>query len=72
MSFTEGERLPSGHSVHKAQIVVSVAVMVVLLEVSPISTQDLWSSASDHKVLGHLSYPRPFSPDCSVWPAGQL
>jgi hypothetical protein len=28
--------------------------MVVLLEGSPISTEELWSSVSDHWVLGHL------------------
>ena len=28
--------------------------MVVLLEGSPISTEELWSSVSDHRVLGHL------------------
>ena len=36
--------------------------MVVPLEVSPITTQDLWSSAqlsSDHRVLGHRSYQGP-------------
>ena len=46
-----------------------VAVMVVLLEVSPISTQDLRSSA--RVTIGFLSpfLPRPFLLDCSVWPA---
>ena len=29
--------------------------MVVLLEGSPIFTEELWSSVSDHWVLGHLS-----------------
>ena len=28
--------------------------MVVLLEGFPISTEELWSSVSDHRVLGHL------------------
>ena len=28
--------------------------MVILLEGSPISTEELWSSVSDHRVLGHL------------------
>jgi hypothetical protein len=28
--------------------------MVVLLEGYPISTEELWSSVSDHQVLGHL------------------
>ena len=39
-----------------------VAVMVVLLEVSPISTPDLCNSASDHQVLGHLPYQGPPPP----------
>ena len=42
VSFTE-KRLLSGYSEASPQW--SLAVMVVLLEVSPISTQDLWSSA---------------------------
>ena len=32
----------------------SVAEMVVLLEGPPISTEELWSSVSDHRVLGYL------------------
>lgn len=49
----------------------SVAVIVVLLEVSPISTQDLWSSA--RVTIGILvTSLRPFCPDCSVWTGDQL
>ena len=36
-------RIPTGFHLDRW----SVAVMVVLLEVSPISTQDLWSSAQE-------------------------
>ena len=39
----------------------TVAVMVVLLGASPISTQDLWISQSDQRVLCHLSYQLPHS-----------
>ena len=31
--------------------------MVVLLEGSPISTEDLWSSVSEHRILGHRPSP---------------
>ena len=48
----------------------SVAVMVVLLEVSPISTQDLWNSPSSPSWSPLI--PRPFSCSCSVWPGSQL
>ena len=34
--------------------------MVVLLEGSPISTEELWSSVSDHWVLGHVPDKGPF------------
>ena len=30
--------------------------MVVLLEGYPISTEELWRSVSDHRVLGHLPH----------------
>ena len=33
--------------------------MVILLEGSPISTEELWSTVSDHWVLGHLPYQGP-------------
>ena len=36
--------------------------MVVLLEGSPISTKELWSSVSDHRVLGHLPDQGPSPP----------
>ena len=36
--------------------------MVVLLEGSPISTEDLWSSVSEHQVLGHPADQGPFPP----------
>jgi hypothetical protein len=38
----------------------SAAEMVFLLEGSPISTDKLWSSVSDHRVCGHL-------PDQEFW-----
>lgn len=63
VSITD-ERLPSGHSALKC------AVMVVLLDASPISTQ--LSSHSDPQGLGHLSNQGSSPPDCSVWPGGQF
>ena len=36
--------------------------MVVLLEGSPISTEELWSSVSDHRVIGHLPDQGHFPP----------
>ena len=36
--------------------------MVVLLEGSPISTEEFWSSVSDHRVLGHLPDQGPSPP----------
>ena len=36
--------------------------MVVLLEVSFISAEELWSSVGDHRVLGHLPDQGPSSP----------
>ena len=36
--------------------------MVVLLEGSPISTEELWSSVSDHRILGHLPDQGPSPP----------
>jgi hypothetical protein len=36
--------------------------MVVLLEGSPVSTYELWTSASDHLVLGHLPDQGPSAP----------
>ena len=49
----------------------SAAEMVVLLEDSPISTEELWSSV---RVIGFLVtfLTRRFSPDCSVWLGGQF
>ena len=46
---------------HKGQI-GGAAEMVVLLEGSPISTEELWSSVSDHQVLGHLPDQGPYPP----------
>ena len=36
--------------------------MFVLLKGSPFSTEKLWSSVSDHRVLGHLPDPGPAPP----------
>ena len=44
--------------------------MVVLLEGSPISTEELWSSVSEHLVFGHLSDQDPSPPIAQfVWAA---
>lgn len=34
-------------------------MIVALLDVSPLSTHDLWSSAMLHQGIGHLSYESP-------------
>jgi hypothetical protein len=54
--FTE-EWLQSGCSTIKWW---SATEMVVLLEGSPLYIEELWSSVSDHRVLGHL--PKAFLP----------
>ena len=41
--------------------------MVVFLEGSPISTEELWSSVSDHQVLTKVLLPRLLS--LAGWPA---
>ena len=45
--------------------------MVVFLEGSPISTEELWSSVSDHRVLGHHpdQDPCPWLLSVAGWPA---
>jgi hypothetical protein len=45
-----------------ATTIKSAAEMVVLLEDSTISTEELWSSVTDHRVLGHLPDQGPSPP----------
>lgn len=61
VSFTEG-RLLSSHTAIKRRW-WSVAVMVVFLEVCPVITQDLWTSARVTSGSWSLLLPKPFSSD---------
>ena len=69
MSFTE-ERLLSGHSAINPRLVECCNDGCLSGSFSHLHTGSLELIQSDHWVLGHLSYQRPFSPDCSVWPGG--
>ena len=68
MPFTE-EWLPSGHCTVGPDW-LSAAEMVVLLEGSPISTEELWSF--DHRVLGHLPDQGPSPTMAQFGQLGQL
>ena len=64
------EWLPSGHSTINPNW-WSAAEMVVLLEGSPISTEEHYSSVT--VTIGFLvtSLTKALLPNCSVWPGGQ-